>query len=191
MVNGVFAGKNYVEWKVNPGTLGAVCKYPGPQKFKISNGAFAISVHYVPDGQVSVPATPTTTKNPILQAAGVGDTKWPAKCPVVMDTVGGAQPTISGFKFDGSGGENYTRLVDGGSTAVTSPANVLGCYADIPSLLGPHGNAWHIGTINRDASGYYWLNAAGVRWGLTLSGTVLITDKSNPYYATGHQFITY
>ena len=73
----------------------------------------------------------------------------------------------------------------------TAPGNLLGCYADIPSLNGSQANAWHIGTINRDANGYYWLNAAGVRWGLTLAGTILITDKANPYYATGHQFITY
>jgi len=136
--------------------------------------------------KASVPAP-----SPILQGAGVGDSKWPVKCPAVTDTVGGAQPKISGFKFDGSGGENYMRLIDGGSSAVTTPGNVLGCYADIPSLNGAQANAWHIGSINRDASGYYWLNAAGVRWGLTLSGTVLITDKNNPYYDKGHQFITY
>jgi len=29
------------------------------------------------------------------------------------------------------------------------------------------------------------------RWGLTLSVTILVTDENNPYYATGHQFITY
>ena len=138
-----------------------------------------------------LPLPPKPAPSPILQAAGVGDAKWPAKCPAVMDTVGGPQPKISGYKFDGSGGENYMRLVDGGSTAVTSPGNLLGCYADIPSLNGAQANAWHIGTINRDASGYYWQNAAGVRWGLTLSGTILITDKSNPYYDKGHQFITY
>jgi hypothetical protein len=191
MVSDNFAGNNYVEWKVNPGSLGANCSYPGPQKFKIVNEALSISVHYVPNNDVVLPAPVAPQKSPVLQATGIGDAKWPAKCPAVTDTVGGVQPKISGFKFDGSGGENYMRLVDGGSTAVTSPANVLGCYADIPSLNGPQANAWHIGTINRDSSGFYWLNAAGVRWGLTLSGTILITDKNNPYYDKGHQFITY
>lgn len=191
MVSGVFSGKNYVEWKVNSGTLGSDCKYPGPQKFKIGNEVFSISVHYVPDSQVATPTPSAAARNPIIQLVGVGDPKWPAKCPAVMDTVGGTQPKISGFKFDGSGGENFMRLVDGGSTAVTTPGNILGCYGDIPSLNGPQANAWHIGTINRDANGYYWLNAAGVRWGLTLAGTILVTDKANPYYETGHQFITY
>jgi hypothetical protein len=193
MVSQNFAGNNYVEWKVNPGSLGANCSYPGPQKFKIVDEAFSISVHYVPNKEVAVP-TPTPTvspKNVVLQAAGIGDPKWPAKCPAVTDTVGGVQPKISGFKFDGAGGENFKRLIDGGSTNVTAPGNVLGCYADIASLNGSKGNAWQIGTINRDSSGFYWLNAAGVRWGLTLSGTILITDKNNPYYDKGHQFITY
>jgi len=189
LVKNVFAGNHYVEWKVNPTAVGAECKYPGAQNFKIVSEALAISLHFVPESQVPSP-TPTA-KSTTIQAAGIGDAKWPAKCPAVTDTVGGAQPMISGFKFDGSGGENYMRLVDRGATAVTAPGNLLGCYADIPSLNGSQANAWHIGTINRDASGYYWLNAAGVRWGLTLSGTVLITDKSNPYYDKGHQFITY
>ena len=191
MASTVFFGTNYVEWTVNPATLGAKCTYPGAQKFKIVDEAFSISVHYIPAASVPTPSPSATTRNSVIQAAGVGDAKWPAKCPAVIDTVGGTQPKISGYKFDGSGGENYMRLVDGGSTAVTSPGNLLGCYADIPSLNGAQANAWHIGTINRDASGYYWQNAAGVRWGLTLSGTILVTDKSNPYYANGHQFITY
>ena len=193
MASGVFFATNYVEWTVNPTAVGAKCAYPGAQKFKIVDEAFSISVHYVPASSVPTPSpSPSApTRSSVIQAAGVGDAKWPAKCPAVMDTVGGSQPKISGYKFDGSGGENYMRLVDGGSTAVTSPGNLLGCYADIPSLSGAQGNAWHIGTINRDASGYYWQNAAGARWGLTLSGTILITDKGNPYYDKGHQFITY
>ncbi len=191
MASAVFFGTNYVEWTVNPATLGAKCSYPGAQKFKIVGEALSISVHYAPAAPSANPSPSATTRNSVIQAAGVGDPKWPAKCPAVIDTVGGTQPKISGYKFDGSGGENYMRLVDGGSTAVTSPGNLLGCYADIPSLNGAQANAWHIGTINRDASGYYWQNAAGVRWGLTLSGTILVTDKSNPYYANGHQFITY
>ncbi len=147
---------------------------------------------YYDDGhQFVLKTAATSTANPQIQAPGAGASNWAAKCPAVIDTVGGAQPKISGFKFDASGGENYMRLTDGGSTAVTSPGNLLGCYADIPSLNTPQGNAWHVGTINRDANGFYWQNAAGVRWGLTLSGTILITDKSNPYYDKGHQFITY
>jgi hypothetical protein len=191
MVSGVFAGTNYVEWKVNPTAIGSECKYPGPQKFKINFEALSISVHYIPNSETPAPTPSPTEKSSLLQAAGAGDAKWPAKCPAVTDTVGGALPKISGYKFDGAGGENYMRLTDGGSTAVTSAGNLLGCYADIPSLNGAQGNAWHIGTINRDASGLYWLNAAGVRWGLTLEGTILVTDKGNPYYSTGHQFITY
>ena len=143
--------------------------------------------HKIPDAPLATGSSPSGQ----IQPAGIGDAKWPAKCPAVIDSVGGAQPKISGYKFDGSGGENFMRLVDGGSTAVTTPGNVVGCYADIASLNGPQANGYHIGTISRDATGYYWQNAAGVRWGLTLSGSILVTDKSNPYYDKGHNFITY
>ena len=194
-VSDAFFGKNSGSLDWNISAFGITCSRHG-ESVKISRGRFYISLHYVPGTSSSSPSpAPSPASNQartgILQAAGVGDAAWPAKCPAVTDTVGGSQPKISGYKFDGSHGENFMRLVDGGSTAITSPGNVLGCYADIPSLAGPQGNSWHIGTINRDASGYYWLNAAGVRWGLTLSGTILETDKSNPYYSTGHQFITY
>jgi hypothetical protein len=170
-----------VHWRL---TLNGSTMITGKENPYYSDGhQFILQTNTAP---ISKPAS-----SPILQAAGAGDAKWPAKCPAVMDTVSGPVPKISGFKFDGSGGEIYVRLADGGSSPSTAPASLLGCYADIPSLNSAQANAWHIGTINRDASGFYWQNAAGVRWGLTLSGSNLITDKSNPYYDKGHQFITY
>ena len=127
-----------------------------------------------------------------IQPAGIGDMSWAVKCPAVIDTVKTAQIKISGFKFDGTG-QTFTRLADGTSTPSKQPENLTGCYANLYDFnANPKTtNAWQIGSINRDASGYYWMNASGVRWGLTVSGSVLITDKANPYFSTGRQFVTF
>lgn len=137
------------------------------------------------------------------QAAGVGDPTWANKCPEFIDVpyrIGAPgnpevyavpQPKILGFKFDGTG-QIFTRLADGTSKPSTQPDYLVGCYVNLPSPdRGMGENGWGIGTISRDSSGYYWTNAAGVRWGLSLSGSILTTDKENPYYDKGRQFITF
>jgi hypothetical protein len=134
--------------------------------------------------------TPTASQQ--IQPAGIGDASWTVKCPAVVDTVKTTQIKISGFKFDGTG-QTFTRLADGTSTPSKQPENLTGCYANLYDFNADPKttNAWQIGSINRDASGYYWMNAAGVRWGLTVSGSILITDKNSPYFDKGRQFITY
>lgn len=129
---------------------------------------------------------------PPIQPAGIGDPTWPVKCPAVIDTVKSPQPKILGFKFDGTG-DVFTRLADGTSTVSKEPSDIVGCYAVLYWFLPnpKNANGYHIGTISRDDSGYYWENASGLRWGLSLSGSILTTDKDNPYYATGRQFITF
>jgi hypothetical protein len=129
---------------------------------------------------------------PPIQPEGIGDPTWPVKCPAVIDTVKSPQPKILGFKFDGTG-DVFTRLADGTSNVSKEPSNIVGCYVVLNWFLPnpKNANGFHIGTISRDESGYYWENASGVRWGLTLSGSILTTDKDNPYYATGRQFITF
>jgi len=124
----------------------------------------------------------------LIQMSGVGDASWPAKCPAVVDRGSGPQPQVTGFYFDGTK-ENFVRLEDNSSAAVTSAKNLVGCYADLKSLTSRIGNGYHVGSINRDSKGYYWQNAQGVKFGLTLAGSVLNTDQSNPYYAEGHQFV--
>ena len=123
-----------------------------------------------------------------VQAAGIGEASWPAKCPAVIDTSKGWQPRVSSFKFDGTD-ETFIRLEDNSSKATTGPANLVGCYVDFESLLQSDGNYYHVGTISRDQTGFYWENAGGIRWGLTLAASAMNTDKSNPYYSDGHQFI--
>jgi len=127
-------------------------------------------------------------KNGIIQLAGAGNPQWRAKCPAVLDKVGGVQPQVSGFFFDGTG-ESYVRLDNNSGNQVKSANNLVGCYANLSELNYDGGNGYHIGSINRDARGYYWVNAQGVTFGLTLSGMVMNTDKGNPYYSDGHQFI--
>ena len=140
-----------------------------------------------------------TTK---FQAKGVGDRTWPVKCPAFIDEpyrIGipkipglyeGPQLKVLGFKFDG---ETFTRLEDGTYNPATQPGDLVGCYAILGWLIPNPKNAnfYHIGTINRTAKGYYWENAGGIRLRLTLSGTILTTDKSNPKEDRGKQFVTF
>ena len=123
-----------------------------------------------------------------VQPAGIGDVNWPFKCPAVVDTGDSTQPQIQGFTFDGTR-QRFTRLANGSSNPAKSPGNIVGCYANLDLIEGSGANGWQIGSINRNSSGYYWTNAAGVSWGLKLNGNVLDTDASNPYFASGHQFI--
>ncbi|MSY01700.1 MAG: hypothetical protein F2720_05195 [Actinobacteria bacterium] len=124
----------------------------------------------------------------VIQPAGVGNSSWPVKCPAVIDTQHTDQPKVAAFKFDATG-QIFTRLADGSASPTTGPENVIGCYADFNYIDTPGANGYHLGTISRDAKGYYWENAAGIRWGLTLSGSTFLTDKDNPYYSNGNQFI--
>lgn len=148
---------------------------------------FALVTVSVLQFPVVLSANAATSTPGLIQASGVGDPKWPAKCPDVIDTQQTEQAKIFGFKFDATG-ETFIRLADGTASATTIPANLIGCYADLDSLAGSGANGYHVGTISRDATGYYWLNAAGAKWGLTLSGSSFVTDKSNPYYSSGHTF---
>lgn len=126
----------------------------------------------------------------IIQAAGVGGSDWTHKCPSVVDTVQTAQPQVFGFTFN-AWGQVFSRLVDGGYAAVTSTDDLVGCYANLWDFnLDPVGtNSWQIGSINRDANGYYWRQAEGPVWRLTLADLQLETDNANPYYSRGRLFI--
>lgn len=137
-----------------------------------------------------------------FQAAGVGNRTWPVKCPAFIDEpyrIGvpkipglyeGPQLKVLGFEFDG---ETFTRLEDGTFNPATQPGDLVGCYAILDWFIPnpKDANFYHIGTINRTAAGYYWENASGSRLRLTLSGTILTTDKSNAKEDQGKQFITF
>jgi hypothetical protein len=118
----------------------------------------------------------------IIQPAGVGESSWPVKCPVVIDTQKSAQPQVTAINFKSSD-SHFSRLRDNSSSAVTEPSNLIGCYADIGDLENG-GSFYSIGSINRDKNGYFWQNGGGDTVGgrirLELSGSALIATTGDP-----------
>ena len=105
-----------------------------------------------------------------------------SKCPPIVDAQPGQpQPTLKKFVFN-STEQEFSRLKDGTSNVATDPLPLIGCYADIGAIFSGSDNDWQIGSISRDSQGFYWKNAAGVSWRLTLdsSGEFLITGDGNP-----------
>jgi len=137
----------------------------------------------------SLSAQAASKGNGVIQPAGVGSPSWPVKCPDVIDKQPKvSQPKVAGFKFTGTDA-TFTRLENRASTPSKTPDDLIGCYVDFASINTSDANGYHVGTISRDEKGFYWQNAAGIRWGLKLSGTTLFTDKSNPYYSNGNKFV--
>jgi hypothetical protein len=118
----------------------------------------------------------------IIQTAGIGDSSWQTKCPIVMDRQKTTQPQVTSIHFNNDGGTFY-RLKDNSSSAVTTGSNLIGCYADLNALKSG-GGFQSIGSINRDATGYFWQNGGGDTVGgrirLTLNGSVLTATTGDP-----------
>lgn len=118
----------------------------------------------------------------IVQLAGVGESNWPAKCPVVIDSQKSAQPQVTAIKFNSSDSV-FSRLKDNSSSAVTTPSSLIGCYANFGELKNG-GSFYSIGSINRDKNGYFWQNGGGDTVGgrirLVLSGSVLTATTGDP-----------
>lgn len=196
-ISSAFFGKNSGSLDVNSDKFGVKCFYNG-REIEAEYGRFYVSVHYVPTNMYQGPVAASEDEVKALSAvsgdstsplpSNSGVSKWPAKCPKVINTAKNTEPLVRGFYFDAQGA-NFTRIADGSTSAVAKPSSVVGCYADLESLASTDANNWHIGTINHDKTGYYWMNAAGIRWGLTLSGSVMKTNKENPYFSEGNQFI--
>ena len=118
----------------------------------------------------------------VIQPAGVGESGWPAKCPVVIDSLKTAQPQVTAINFNSSDSQ-FSRLQDNSSSPVTTPSNLIGCYANFGELKNG-GSFYSVGSINRDKSGYFWQNGGGDTVGgrirLTLSGSVLTAMTGEP-----------
>ena len=118
----------------------------------------------------------------VIQNAGGGDSSWQSKCPIVMDRQKSTQPQVTAIHFNNDGGTFY-RLKDNSSSAVTTSSNLIGCYADLDALKSG-GGFQNIGSINRDAAGYFWQNGGGDTVGgrirLTLNGSVLTATTGDP-----------
>lgn len=114
-----------------------------------------------------------------------------SKCPPAVDSQPAqTQPLVKKFVFTGTEQE-FSRLKDGTSDVATDPLPLIGCYAAIGEIFSGSDNDWQIGSISRDALGFYWKNAAGVSWTLALdsSGDFLITGSGNPYKSSGDKFL--
>lgn len=115
---------------------------------------------------------------------------WQFTCPKILDLQPQLPtPQVTFFTFSGTS-QIFSRLTDGSQDLIKSPSSIIGCYADFAGIeMGMNG--YHLGSINRDSNGYYWINAAGLSWRLTLdaSGEFLTTDESNPYFSSGNKFI--
>ena len=123
----------------------------------------------------------------VTYSAQADATPWQVQCPPVMDTTNSPAIQVQGFTFDATG-QRFTRIANSAPNGSPQPGSLVACYENLVGIVGPS-PGWQIGTINRNADGYYWVNGAGIRWGLTLFGKILTTDSTNPYVDSGHQFI--
>lgn len=136
--------------------------------------------------QKTVPKTKAYSPEETTPASTSG---FPTSCPAVENIGNKNEPKVVGFKFDATG-QNFVRIAEGTVTGVKEPTGLVGCYIDFETLSwSPGGNTFAIGSINHDSTGYYWINQAGIRWGLKLSGSVMKTSLENPYYSDGDQFL--
>ncbi len=124
-------------------------------------------------------------------AAERKEPSWGAACPAAIDTTPNLPlPKVRGFIFTGSGQE-FKLLVNGGTQFVTEPQSVIGCYVSEPYIYGSANSPdWQIGTINRNGSGFYFINAANNLWRLTLSADkkYFTTAPGSTYYNNGNRF---
>jgi hypothetical protein len=118
----------------------------------------------------------------VIQLAGVGESGWPVKCPVVIDSQKSPQPQVTAINFNADD-SMFLRLKDNSSSAVTTSSNIVGCYANFGQLENG-GDFYSVGSINRDKNGYFWQNGGGDTVGgrirLTLNGSILTATTGEP-----------
>lgn len=125
-----------------------------------------------------------------INAFGI-DSAWLKKCPEIIDLQPNmSQPSLINFTFTGTQ-QIFTRIDANTGKPFQVDSPLVGCYADFAGLNGATSNGYHVGSINRDQQGFYWINAAGVSWRLTLdsSGEFLLTGAGNPYQKYGNRFL--
>jgi len=122
------------------------------------------------------------------QANGLKRPEWLAACPNIFD-VSPTLPTPKTTKlvFQNTGQE-FTLLKPNSTDYATEPISVIGCYVALDSISSSdQAPPWQIGSLNRDAAGYYFRNAAGVTWRLKLSTDekVFEIQPGSSYYKGG------
>jgi M6 family metalloprotease-like protein len=110
---------------------------------------------------------------------------WLASCPEVMDSSPELPtPKTQNLVFLNTGQE-FKLLAKNSTDFVQSPQSIIGCYVIEKFVTDPSTSPnFQIGSINRDANGYYFKNAAGTIWRLTYNpeSSVMETAPGSLYY---------
>ena len=129
-----------------------------------------------------------------LQPASAAERKkpsWLASCPEVIDVT----PNIETKKTQNlrflNTGQEFTLLAKNSVDPVTEPQSIIGCYV-IEDLVSNRDSSpeWQVGSLSRDIKGYYFKNAAGITWRLSVGadGLTLETLPGSLYYKAGFGF---
>ena len=116
---------------------------------------------------------------------------WLASCPEVIDATPNIETKKTQFLRFINTGQEFTLLATNSVEPVTQPQSIIGCYVIEDSVsdrdLSPE---WQIGSLNRDVNGYYFKNAAGIIWRLSLNadGQTFETIPGSLYYKAGQGF---
>jgi M6 family metalloprotease-like protein len=115
---------------------------------------------------------------------------WLASCPEVIDLTPQI-PTKKTQTLRFNTGQEFRLLSDNSTEFVTEPQSIIGCYVFEEFVTKAQSSpAYQIGSLSRDLEGYYFKNAAGVTWRLSL-GADQITFETTPdsmYYRPGGGF---
>ena len=128
-----------------------------------------------------------------LQPANASERKkpnWLVSCPEVVDATP-QLPTPETIFLRSPSGQEFKLLSKDSVEFVTEPQSIIGCYVYEEFVTKADSSpAWQIGALNRDLSGYYFKNQAGVTWRLTLNTQSLIleTEPGSLYYKEGAGF---
>jgi M6 family metalloprotease-like protein len=115
---------------------------------------------------------------------------WLASCPEVIDLTP-QLPTKKTQTLRFNTGQEFRLLSDNSTEFVTEPQSIIGCYVFEEFVTKAQSSpAYQIGSLNRDLEGFYFKNAAGITWRLTL-GVDQVTFETTPdsmYYRPGGGF---
>ena len=128
---------------------------------------------------------------PPVNAAERKKPNWLASCPEVIDSTPNIETKkTQNLRFQNTG-QFFTLLVSNSVEPVSQPESILGCYVIEDSVSDRDSSPeWQIGSLSRDAGGYYFKNAAGITWRLSMSadGNTLETLPGSLYYQAGLGF---
>ena len=129
-----------------------------------------------------------------LQSASATERKksnWLASCPEVIDATPSIETKKTQYLRFLNTGQEFTLLATNSVDPVTQPQSIIGCYVIEDEVSNQSSSPeWQIGSLSRDANGYYFKNAADVTWRLLVSsdGLTLETLPGSLYYKPGLGF---